>query len=54
MLTSKPIVHDYITLYETLGFFTNYPQYKHANIANFILVVQLERYWTNEVCKVEM
>ena len=34
-----------------LGFFTNFPQYKNANIANFILAVPLEMNKTNKVCK---
>ena len=33
----------------TVGFFTNSPQYKNANIANFVLAVPLERNSTNEV-----
>ena len=35
-------------------FFTNFPQYKNANIANFVLAVSLERNWTIEVCNLEM
>ena len=37
-----------------LGFFTNFPWYKNANIANFILAVPLEMSQTNEVCNFEM
>ena len=33
-----------------IGFFTNSPQYKNANIGNFVLAVRLERNWTKEVC----
>ena len=32
----------------------NSPQYKNANIANFVLARLLERNWTNEVCNLEM
>ena len=35
-------------------FFTNSPQYKNANIANFVLAVALEMSETNEVCGLEM
>ena len=34
----------------TIEFFTNSPEYKNANIANFILAVPSERNWTNEDC----
>ena len=37
-----------------LGFFTNPPQNKNANIANFISAMPLESNWTNEVCNLEM
>ena len=37
-----------------LGFFTNPPQNKNANIANFISAMLLESNWTNEVCNLEM
>ena len=36
------------------GFFTNSPQNKNANIANFVLAMSLEINWTNEVCNLEM
>ena len=36
------------------GFFANSPQYKNANIANFVLSVPLEMNWTNEVWNFEM
>ena len=36
-----------------LGFFTNSPQYKNANIANFVLALPSERNWTNEVYNFE-
>ena len=39
---------------DPIGFFTNFPQYKNANIANFVLAVTSERNWTNEVCNLEM
>ena len=34
-------------------FFTNSPQYKNANIANFVLALPLERCRTKEVCNLE-
>ena len=34
--------------------FHKLPQYKNANIANFILAVPLERNWTNEVYNLEI
>ena len=34
-------------------FSTNLPDYKSANIANFIVDVPLERNWTHEVCNLE-
>ena len=37
-----------------IGVFTNSPQHKNANIANFVLTLPLERNWTDEVCKLEM
>ena len=38
----------------SIEFFTNSPQYKNANIANFILAVPSETNYTNEVCNFEM
>ena len=38
------------TISTTIGFFTNFPQYKNANIVIFFLTVPSERNWTNEVC----
>ena len=38
----------------TIGFFTNSPQYKNANIANSVLTLPLEISWTNEVCNIEI
>ena len=37
-----------------IGVFTNSPQHKNANIANFVLTLPLERNWTDEVCKLKM
>ena len=38
----------------TLGIFINSPQYKNANIANFVLAVPLKIKWTNEISYLEM
>ena len=37
-----------------LGVFTKFPQYKNANIANFILAVPLEMNGTNEVYNLQI
>ena len=34
--------------------FTNSPQYKNANIANFVLAVPLEMNKNNEVCNIQI
>ena len=44
------IIFKYRIYYQPLGFFTNSPQYKIANIAIFVLAVPSERNETNEVC----
>ena len=38
----------------TIGVFTNSPQYKDANITNFVLALPVDRNWTNAVCNLEM
>ena len=53
-LSVKTLFTKTTTNCETIGVFTNSPQYNNANIANFILVVPLEKNWTNEVCKLKM
>ena len=37
-----------------IEFFTNMPQNKNANVANFVLAVSLEKSWTTEACNIEM
>ena len=37
-----------------MGFFTNIPHYKNANIAKFVLAVILKMNWANEVSCLEM
>ena len=41
-------------LFHTLEFFTNSPQYKNANIANFILALPLKINYSNEACNLEI
>ena len=43
-----------IIVQQTLGFFTNSPQYRNANISNFVLAVPLEINKTNEVYNLGM
>ena len=39
--TRRPLEEVMVLKFITIEFFTNSPQYKNANIANFILAVQL-------------
>ena len=41
--------YGYHSLRGELEFFRNIPQYKNANIGNFVLTVPLEINWTNDV-----
>ena len=43
-----------VSLYLTLELFRNFPQYKNANIANFVSGVLLELNNINEVCDLKM
>ena len=45
---------DIIRIVPLIGFFTNSPQNKNGNIANFILAVPFQRNWTNKVCNLNM
>ena len=40
--------------YNIFEVFTNYPQYKNANIAICVLAVPFEIYWTTEVSNLEI